>query len=57
MKKKCTCEDPSEFNGEGDPAYDRHERWCDLAPDLSGWLWFPHDGELRTAASGSTLPI
>lgn len=35
---RCTCE-PDEF--------DRHEMDCDLSPDLSGWYWYPQDGEIE----------
>ena len=40
MKKKCTCEGPLEFD-------DHHEPDCDLVPNLSGWFWFPCDGEIE----------
>jgi hypothetical protein len=42
----CTCEDLSEYN-EGDPRHDRHLFNCALVPDMDGWLWYPHDGELE----------
>lgn len=42
----CTCESISEYNSE-DPIYDRHEPECALSPNLDGWLWYPHDGELE----------
>jgi hypothetical protein len=37
----CTCDGPAEF-GDG-----RHEPDCLRAPDLAGWLFYPHDGELE----------
>ena len=43
----CTCDYPSEYNSETDPDHDRHELGCDLAPDVTGWNWYPHDGELE----------
>jgi hypothetical protein len=46
-RSRCTCEAPSEYNERGNPAYDRHEINCKLAPDVEGWLWYPHDGELE----------
>jgi hypothetical protein len=41
----CTCEHPSEYNDGG--SYDRHEITCALAPNISDWLWYAHDGELE----------
>jgi hypothetical protein len=46
VRPGCTCEAPSEFNRRENPSYDRHEPECALAPDVKGWLWYPHDGEL-----------
>jgi hypothetical protein len=43
----CTCEIPSDYNDPDRPEYDRHEPDCALAPDLTGWLWYEHDGELE----------
>ena len=43
-EKKCTCEEPSEFD-------DRHEIDCDLIPDLRGWFWYPHDGEIENGGA------
>jgi hypothetical protein len=47
MPTCCTCEFPSDHNDPENPAYDRHEPDCDLSPDLTGWLFYEHDGELE----------
>ena len=46
MKKKCTCEEPSEFD-------DHHEIDCDLIPDLRGWFCIRTTARSRAVASGS----
>jgi hypothetical protein len=40
MLADCDC-DPDEF-GDG-----RHTPDCPFAPDITGWLFYPHDGELE----------
>ena len=42
--KQCTCEG-SEYDA-GDK-WDRHTPECALSPDTTGWLWYPHDGEIE----------
>jgi len=43
----CTCNAPSEYNNEDNVSIHRHEEECALAPNLEGWLWYPHDGEIE----------
>ena len=43
----CTCGCPHYYNDPDNPAYDRHEFECNLAPDLEDWLFYEHDGELE----------
>jgi hypothetical protein len=45
--RQCTCEVPSDYNSLSSPDYDRHERGCDLAPNLDDWQFYKHDGELE----------
>jgi hypothetical protein len=44
---KCTCVLPSVYNDPDRPGYGRHEFECACAPNLEGWLFYPHDGELE----------
>jgi hypothetical protein len=41
--KQCTCENKS-YNHKENTEMHRHEEGCALAPDLTGWLRYPHRG-------------
>jgi len=45
--KQCTCENKSDYNHKENTDMHRHEEGCALAPDLTGWLRYPHDGGLE----------
>ena len=45
--KQCTCENKSDYNHKENTDMHRHEKGCALAPDLTGWLRYPHDGGLE----------
>ena len=42
--KQCTCENKSDHNHKENTDTHRHKEGCALAPDLTGWLRYPHDG-------------
>jgi hypothetical protein len=40
----CNCDGPLRYSD------NRHASDCPLAPDLKGWLFYPHDGELENGS-------
>jgi hypothetical protein len=44
---QCTCKKKSDYNHKENTDMHRHEEGCALAPDLTGWLRYPHDGGLE----------
>ena len=45
--KQCTCENKSDYNHKENTDVRRHKEGCALAPDLTGWLRYPHDRGLE----------
>jgi hypothetical protein len=44
--RRCTCDAPSEYNSPRSK-WNRHLPECAKSPDLEGFLWYAHSGEIE----------